>query len=161
MGLLMEGIRRVYIDANIFIAAFEAEGNVADQAARLLSDVAVAVPQKLVTSELTLAELLVLPLRKSDFTLIDLYSGLLIPHSRLDVRPATRETFIKAAEVRAQTPSRKLPDAVHIATAILSGCTHILSADKGIGGQGIVGSPLAILRPDEETLTHLLESLAR
>ncbi len=157
----MEGIGRIYIDANVFIAAFETTGNLADKAARLLSEVAVALPQKLVTSELTLAELLVLPMRTSNYTLVNLYSGLLVSNSRLDVRPATRDILIKAAELRAQTPSRKLPDAVHVATAIQSGCTYILSADKGIGSPPVDAMSLIVLRPDEPTLSSLIESLSQ
>lgn len=157
----MEGVGRIYIDANIFIAAFETQSDLANKVAQLLSEVAVAEHPKLVTSELTLAELLVLPIRKNDLTMIELYSGLLISHDRLEVRPATREIFIKAAEVRAYTTSRKLPDAVHIATAILCGCTHILSADKGIRFQDMADLPLTVLRPDEPTLTSLIESLVR
>jgi len=62
-----------------------------------------------------------------------------------------------------------LPDAIHLSTAIGTGCTHILTDDRGIKDEyrlryrqdGFAGetAPLTVIRPDEPTLTSLLQSL--
>jgi predicted nucleic acid-binding protein len=160
MGLLMKGIGRVYLDTNIFIGAFETEGELANLTASLLSRAADRFPQGFVTSEITLAELLVLPFRRNDAALVKHYSGLLSSAVHIDVPPVSRDILLKSARLRSDMPALKLPDAVHLATAALSGCTHVLTADKGMRLSTQVDYPL-ILRPDEQTLTHLLESLAR
>ncbi|WJH41844.1 type II toxin-antitoxin system VapC family toxin [Aliirhizobium terrae] len=155
----MQGVGRLYLDTNVFIAAFEAEGVVAEKAAKLISE-AKAKPQKsLVTSEMTLAELLVLPFRRSDLSLVEFYSGLLSSGGTVDLRPADRDIFLLSARLRSEISALKLPDAVHLATAMLSGCTHILTADKGIRPVGRLDYPI-ILRPDEPTLISLIESFA-
>jgi predicted nucleic acid-binding protein len=161
MGLLMEGVERIYLDTNIFITAFETSGVLAEKAALLLLTAPLAGLPRLVTSELTLSELLVRPFRHNDEALIDTYTSLVSPSAWLTVQSVTRDIFLKAANLRAETPSLKLPDAVHAATAILSGCTHILSNDKGLDLQKMEAPAPTLLRPDEPTLTSLLESLAR
>jgi predicted nucleic acid-binding protein len=159
MGLMMQDVGSVYLDTNVFIAAFEADDAAAEKAAQLISMTRYLRRKSLVTSEMTLAELLVLPFRRGDVSLIASYSGLLSSDNTIDVRPADREIFIKSAGLRCNNPSLKLPDAVHLATAILAGCTHMLTADKGIKPL-IWGIPFTILRPDKPTLTALIESLS-
>ncbi|MDP9838507.1 putative nucleic acid-binding protein [Neorhizobium huautlense] len=153
----MAGVGRIYIDTNVFITAFETQGDLAEKAALLLAS-PVLVPPRFVTSELTLAELLVLPYRKTDTALIDLYGKLLAHGPWLDVQPVSRDVLSDAAKLRAVNPACKLPDAIHLATARRFGCSHFLSADKGMRSSEHV--PVTILKPDEATLASLLESLA-
>ncbi|MBW6423563.1 PIN domain-containing protein [Rhizobium sp. XQZ8] len=157
----MEGVDRIYLDTNIFIAAFETNDNLSENLLELVSIATRQSQPRFVTSEMTLAELLVVPFRRNDTRLITLYGRILTTSPWLDVQPATRAIFSTAATLRAAVPSRKLPDAVHLATAILSGCTHLLSSDKGIAPQSHEDISIRVLRPDEPTLTSLLESLAR
>jgi predicted nucleic acid-binding protein len=49
----------------------------------------------------------------------------------LEVVPVTREILIEAAGIRAQT-GVKLPDAIHLSTAIVSGCASFLTNDKSL-----------------------------
>jgi predicted nucleic acid-binding protein len=157
----MGGVGRIYLDTNIFISAFEMKSEVSQSLLDLLSQAKVLSNPRFVTSEMTLAELLVLPLRTNDVAQITLYSVTIAPSAWLDVQPVSREILVRAAGLRASVPSRRLPDAVHLATAMSVGCTHLLTLDKGIRPQAGEILPLTVLNPDEPTLTSLIESLAR
>lgn len=157
----MENVGRVYIDTNIFIAGFETRSGLAERIAMLFSSAPIQTPPRFVTSELTLGELLVRPYRNHDTALIDFYDSLISSSSWLEVRPVTREVLSAAASCRARDPARKLPDAVHIATADLAGCSHLLSADKGVGPAQGESLPFSRLQPDEQTIEKLIESLGR
>ena len=84
----------------------------------------------IVTSELTLAELLVEPLRAGDRLRIAAYETLLTTHEAINVVSVDRPILTGAAHIRAAHSSTKLPDAIHIATAELAGCQIVLSADR-------------------------------
>ncbi|MBB2674097.1 type II toxin-antitoxin system VapC family toxin [Rhizobium sophoriradicis] len=165
----MQGVSRVYLDTNIFIIAFERR----DETSDLLSQLFVAsdgyAEPRFVTSELTLSELLVTPYRDNDDSLIDTYEGLILTSSWLEVLPIVPPALRYAAVLRSQYGGLKLPDAIHLSTAIGANCSHILTADLGIKDEyqlthrkyGITKArPLAVLRPDELTLASLLRSPA-
>lgn len=165
----MLGVGRIYLDTNIFIMAFEQQGELSDRLAQVFS--IDGLPEtKFVTSELTLAELLVKPYRENDDSLIDTYEGLILTNSWLEVVPVVQPTLRYAAVLRSQYPSLKLPDAIHVSTAIGTGCSHILTDDRGIKDEyrlrhpryGIMkeAPPLTTIRPDEPTLHSLLQSLS-
>lgn len=156
----MAGVGRVYLDTNFIIKAFETSDEVAKKATRLLSDAKILSPPRFVTTELTLAELMVLPYRHADSRLIQFYENLFFGRTWLDVQPVTRDILLSAAQLPAANPARKLPDAVHVATAIESGCTHFLSSDKGIGPGPNETLPFTLAKPDDATLTSLIESLS-
>ncbi|MFB9951589.1 type II toxin-antitoxin system VapC family toxin [Rhizobium puerariae] len=165
----MKGVRKVYLDTNIFIMAFEKRDAIADILAELFT-IDTANGPKFTTSELSLSELLVTPYRENNDSLIDNYENLMISSDWLEVLPAVAPTLRYAAVMRAQYSSLKLPDAIHLSTAIGAQCSHFLTADRGIKDQyslthvryGITkrASPVTVLRPDEATLNSLIESLA-
>lgn len=166
----MSEFARIYLDTNIFIFAFEEK----DERSQLLSDLISLSSERekpvLVTSELTLSEVLVRPYQDADDTLIDLYDGFITDSEWLDVLPVIRPTLWYAAVLRSQYKKLKLPDAIHLSTAIGADCTHFMTADEGLRSSydlshvryGVTKNarPLAIIRPDEPTLTSLLQSLA-
>jgi predicted nucleic acid-binding protein len=160
MGLLMDQVRRIYLDTNFFILAFETASDAAVKATQLLSKGQAPSPSRFATSELTLAELLVMPYRHSNSSLTALYYQVFSGGSWLDVKPVTRDILISAAKLRAVNPARKLPDAVQVATAIGRGCTHFLPSDKGIGPGPGESLAFTLANPDEPTLSSLLASLA-
>jgi predicted nucleic acid-binding protein len=162
MGLLMHGVRRIYLDTNVFIAAFERKDVLGRQLGELFTIRPNAEPRVFVTSELTLSELLVIPYRNSDEQLADAYEDLIATNEWLQVTAVTRLVLTRAAWLRSCKPSIKLPDAIHISAALEADCTHILTADLGLADLKLPPDRfLTILRPDEQTLTDLLESLAR
>ena len=84
-----------------------------------------------VTSELTLAEVLVKPLADGKTEICTAYTAAVQDSASLEVMPVTREVLVEAAGIRAKAGVR-LPDAIHIATAVLSGCRSFLTNDKSI-----------------------------
>lgn len=118
---------KLYLDTNIFIAAFEA-GN-----ERVLP-LFVGQPRHpgtyLFTSLLTRAEVLVHPYRDGNDRLIGVYENWTESNEILSVGPIEPETLRYAAVLRAQYNSVKLPDAIHLSTAIGFECTHFVSFDK-------------------------------
>ena len=155
----MEGVGRIYLDTNVFIAAFEAKTSISENLIALFASATMQKAKRFVTSELTLAELLVLLLRNDDTAHVKLYSTLFASSAWLDVQPLTREVCVRSAGLRASMP-RKLSDSLHLATSLVSGCTHLLSQDNGIGPRVGEQLPITALRPDEPTLTSLIESLS-
>ncbi len=89
----------------------------------------------------------------------------------LGILPVDQMTTNVAAALRARKRGLKLPDAIHIATALNFNCKRFLTADKGI--KGPISRPpdplrnargygyhsdreLQIIRPDAATLSSLL-----
>jgi predicted nucleic acid-binding protein len=129
MEILKElGGGKVYLDTNVFIYAVEA---VAEYKApiealfTLLEDSTVSA----VTSELTLAEALAKPLEVGRHDIAQVYEAMLTPSSWLAVVPIERSILIEAAHLQARLKLR-LPDAIHIATAVATGCPTVLSNDR-------------------------------
>lgn len=121
---------RIYLDANVLIGMVERVEDLTLGQLALLKELDAGTLLG-VTSELSLAEVMVVPLARNDDELCRAYLGLLRPHGALDVVPVSRETLLEAARLRSVT-KMKLPDAIHVATAAMSGATAFVSADRGI-----------------------------
>jgi predicted nucleic acid-binding protein len=124
--------RRVYLDANAFILAYETDDARSAQARAVLTEIQGGELVG-VSSELTLAELLVKPLELSDAELVEAYKSMFTTTASFEVISVTREILIAAAELRAGRKSLRLPDAVHAATALSSGCGYFVSGDGRLG----------------------------
>lgn len=96
-----------------------------------------------VTSELTLLETLVIPLRNQDQALQAAYERLLLSTPEVRLLPLTLGVLREAARLRAAVPGLRTPDALHAATALLAGCTLFLTNDGGF--RRIPGLPLVLL----------------
>ncbi|MFK8253797.1 type II toxin-antitoxin system VapC family toxin [Ancylobacter terrae] len=125
----MSEVPRIYLDANVFITAFENVGARSDHAWWLLNAIEEREVEA-VTSEITLAEILVKPLELGDQKLAESYQSIVAPNPLFEVSPVTRDRLVEAATVRARRPSIKLPDAIHIATAQHYGCNFFVSNDE-------------------------------
>jgi predicted nucleic acid-binding protein len=127
-----------YLDANAFIDLFQGEDAISAPVQEIFRDArdsAVSV----VTSELTLAEFLAPPrsrngraeltpdVKRGFLTLVD-QSGLV----RLD--PITRSILLETANLRRVSAARKLrlPDAIHLVTAIKGEANFFVSSDHSI-----------------------------
>lgn len=94
------------------------------------------------TSELTLMETLVAPLRNGDPALASSYEQMFqLPGIRL--LPITKPVLREAARLRAAGRSLRTPDAMHAATAMLLGCTCFLTNDGAF--RRIAGLPVTML----------------
>jgi len=121
----------VYLDTNVFIRGFEYEGSEAHAVQQLVNRLKEA-PKAAVTSELTLAELLAPSKQANAIPFADrleLYGGLLIWSGFIDLRPVSRAILLETAALRHQW-SYKLPDAIHVASAVDARCKFFMSNDK-------------------------------
>jgi len=98
---------------------------------------------QVLTSELTLLETLVHPLRNQDSRLQAAYERLLLSTPEVRMEPITQDVLREAARLRAAIPGLRTPDALHAATALLAGCALFLTNDAGF--RRVPGLPLAIL----------------
>lgn len=166
----MNPISRIYLDTNVFITLVEKSDVTRDLLIRLLNCQPLGEPPLFATSELTLSELLVKPYRQKDEILMMQYESLILTNNWLEVRPVDRLVLYYASILRAQNGHLKLPDAVHVSSAIGQGCSHLLTGDLGIRDEYVVAHTrhdfskgpvsLTVIRPDEAMLTSLIESLA-
>lgn len=81
-----------------------------------------------VTSELTLAETLVGPIKANNLLIQQTYRSFLTTTAILEVAPVSRRILEAAAQLRATT-KLKLPDAIHLATALQYQCDSFLTND--------------------------------
>jgi predicted nucleic acid-binding protein len=130
---------KLYFDANVFIYAVEGSDDIVVQL-RSLFELLRSRRGLAVTSELTLAEVLPKadPVRRRNYLELILYSGL------FDLYPVTRDILIETADYRriaGRSKSdvskpfgsmSKLPDAIHVVTAVRSGCGRMLSFDRAL-----------------------------
>jgi predicted nucleic acid-binding protein len=131
----------LYVDTNILIGAFELPDPPAALVSTLLER---ASGSPLITSTITLSEVLVGPLRRGDGALERFYRRLFRRTDVIRLKPVTQPVLLDAAVLRAITPMR-LPDAIHVATAERAGCTIVLSQDKRL----MVRSPMIRIDPFE------------
>jgi predicted nucleic acid-binding protein len=80
------------------------------------------------TSALTLLETLVGPLKVGDTVLADAYRRLLQRSADLQLVAVSELVLEQAAVLRAST-GLKTPDAIHAASALVSGCAQLLTND--------------------------------
>jgi predicted nucleic acid-binding protein len=81
-----------------------------------------------VTSWITLAEVLVKPLQINDVLLVTTHRQFFTPSTHFEILPVDRGISDQAATLRA-LHGFKLPDALHIATGMAAACTHYLTGD--------------------------------
>ncbi|MHB9118327.1 MAG: type II toxin-antitoxin system VapC family toxin [Burkholderiales bacterium] len=129
MGSIIKPGASVYLDTNAII--YLTEGN-PDFKARI-EGLFVEIEQagaRLVTSELTYTEVLVVPFRTGNEALVAAYERLL--DILIEPIPLGRQELFLAAKLRANTPKLRTPDSLHLATAILAGSDIFVSGDAGI-----------------------------
>jgi predicted nucleic acid-binding protein len=146
-----DAVPRFYLDANIFIYAIEGSADIANPLRRLF-DLFRAGRGIGVTSELTLAE--VLP-KASDVQRQN-YLNIIVWSRIFDLRPVSRDILIETAEYRENAGMSKLPDAIHVVTAIRAGCRTVLSADLRLK----LPEGYSVLPPATENLARVIRELS-
>jgi predicted nucleic acid-binding protein len=164
----MRAFKRLYLDTNVFIALIEGgEEYFADQLASLICEQTTDEPPLFCTSELTLAETLVAPLKAQQNMLIRRYEGTILQSHWLEVVPVARQVLYYSAVIRSQF-KLKLPDAIHLSAAYAAGCSHFLTRDSDFQDEYALGHvregiskpslPISVLRLNEQTLSALMQS---
>ncbi|MCW2308751.1 type II toxin-antitoxin system VapC family toxin [Rhodobium gokarnense] len=144
---MTEGVEPpIYLDTNVFIYALEGAGDAAVPAQRLIEYLRENEGRG-VTSELTLAEAAFskrLTPREIErqrqegkpprrFAGKRSYYELLLSSGVVTLEPVSRAVLEETIELRqAQSAKVKLPDAIHLATAVLSRCRYFVTGDKQI-----------------------------
>lgn len=129
MGIMdtLQSKQSVYLDSNIFIYLLEMHPTFIDVLTELFLFIdSGQLPA--VTSELTLAETLVKPTEENNIDLQRTYQSVLQTSNVLHVISINRVILIEAARLRA-TNKIKLPDAIHLATAIVNHCQAFITND--------------------------------
>ncbi len=101
---------------------------------------------RVVTSMLTLTEVLIHPLRQGNSRLAHEYRRILLQAENVETLPVSAPVAEEAARLRARHNLRT-PDSIQIATAINAGATTFLTNDTQLAGQWI---------PNILVLDHLL-----
>ncbi|MEM6426934.1 MAG: PIN domain-containing protein, partial [Cyanobacteria bacterium P01_D01_bin.128] len=129
MGLLkaLEG-DRIYLDTDAWIYALEGYSDFCPELTLLFEQIQIDAFTG-ITSELTLAELLVKPCRDRDQAQQVRYKKAISNRKNFYILPVLRDLLIDAAAVRAST-QLKLPDASPAATALRTNCTTFLTNDR-------------------------------
>jgi predicted nucleic acid-binding protein len=131
VGLIDEvGAGPVALDTSPFIFLAEAHPEFAGEV-RPLFEAAEAGVLELVTSELTLLEVLVVPYRAGDERLAARYERLLTAGRGLRLIPIGRGELRLAARLRALHELRT-PDALQVAAALAARCSAFVTGDRRI-----------------------------
>lgn len=120
-------IARPYFDSNAFIELMEG----ADAISSPLRSLMVGLRQRgvsIVCSELVLAEVLVRARARGGPHLHRGYLDLLVFSGAVELQPISRTLLYSVASYRAITGA-KVPDAIHVVTAVQCGCPVILTRD--------------------------------
>jgi predicted nucleic acid-binding protein len=139
----LAGHQRIYFDANVFIyvvEAIEPYVSALHPVLTALADLSIEV----ITSELTLAEVLVKPIGAGDARIQDAYNRFLYRTAGLSTVPVDRDILTEAARLRAAQNIR-LADAIHAATARQCACSAMLTNDARLRTPGVTTVPVSAL----------------
>lgn len=131
----------VYADTSIFIYTVEENLDYYSLLQPLWS-LFQAGEVEIISSELTLMETLVAPLRDAKADLVNTYEQLLLSSS-IQLISISQRILRQAAQLRAIT-SLKTPDAIHAATALSQNCSVFLTNDRGF--RDVLDLPIIILK---------------
>ena len=149
----------VYLDTNFFIKAVEGLDEAAAPAKTLIRTLRRQRAGMAATSEITFAEVLA-PSKQADALPLHAkrraYLDLLLWSGFVALIPVSRNILIETAALRA-TGNLKLPDAIHLASAILCRCRFFVSADKDFNR---MPEGMERLKCDHDDLTRLLKELS-
>jgi len=119
------------LDTAAFIYYIEENEAFLPLVAPIFEDVA-AGRRQVVTSSLTLLEVLVVPYRTGNLPLADRYEACLSRSRGVRLLDIGREHLRIAAQLRALNPAIRTPDALQLAAALSGGCTAFVTNDRDL-----------------------------
>jgi predicted nucleic acid-binding protein len=117
------------LDTALFIYYIEENEVFLPLVAPIFEEVA-AGRREVVTSSLTLLEVLVVPLRSGNRALAERYEAYLTRSRGLRLVDIGLPELRAAAQLRARHPSLRTPDAIQVATALTAGCRAFVTNDR-------------------------------
>ncbi|MEH1923682.1 type II toxin-antitoxin system VapC family toxin [Nostoc sp.] len=130
----------IYIDTSVAIYTIEGNPDYYSLLQPLWSKFYTGEIQ-IISSELILMEVLIVPLRNGNNSLVADYEELLLS-SPVQLIPISQSILRQAASLRA-TSNLKTPDAIHAATALSVNSNQFITNDKGF--RNVPGLPVVIL----------------
>lgn len=118
----------VYVDSQCLIYAVEGIPKYAS-VLRPMMDALDSRQIRIITSEITILEALVLPLRLNDANLIADYKRVLFRYG-IDLIPVSQPILLDAARLRADHRRLKTPDSIHAATALIEQPQAFVTSDR-------------------------------
>lgn len=137
---------RLYFDSNIFINLLESPDSMLRKRLHGLFQRVSQQRCSAHTSLISRAEVLVRPLRLKQVELADRYRALLSGAGAVGLYGVDDNVVDRAAELRADYPVLKLPDALHVATAMHIGCDLFITGDQRLGA---VSARIPVLTLDQ------------
>jgi predicted nucleic acid-binding protein len=119
------------LDTAVFIYYIEENETYLPLVADIFEDVAKG-RREVVTSSLTLLEVLVVPFRAGNLALAERYEAYLSRSRRVRLVDIGRQELRVAAQLRALHPSVRTPDALQLATALSAGCRTLVTNDRDL-----------------------------
>ena len=120
--------RRTYLDANLYIYAFEDINTYRMRMAGLLA----AIDRqgvRVVASELLFTELLPRPMKDGRQDLVEQYLELFRSTRHIHLAPVDRRVILRSVHLRADFGLRSM-DALHLATALVHDCETFITNDR-------------------------------
>jgi predicted nucleic acid-binding protein len=125
------GPGRAALDTAVFVYYIEEHAGFLPLVAPVFEQVA-AGRREVVTSSLTLLEVLVVPYRAGNLALAERYETSLSRSRGLSLVDIGRDELRAAAQLRARHPSLRTPDAIQVATALSAGCRSFVTNDRDL-----------------------------
>jgi len=120
---------RVYLDSSSFIYFIEEDARYVPVIEEIFYKISCGAVTA-TSSYLALLEVLIKPLRDGANDLAAHYKDLMLNSGYLEMLPLDDKVAETAAELRAKYQGLRTPDAIHLATGILSGSEAFLTNDK-------------------------------
>lgn len=121
---------RVYFDVNPIIYFIEQNTQFAETVAPIFEMIGEGSIVAF-TSELSLTEILIKPIRDNLNQVIQAHKELLLDPELFTLISPNQDTFLLAAELGGKS-SMRTPDSIHMACAVQSKCKYFITNDKGI-----------------------------
>lgn len=128
--LYLPSIKRLALDTTPLIYYIQKNPTYLASMTKIMEHISGSNDTTAYASVIALEEVLVQPLKFGDTALAEKYENILTNNDQLRMMNVTPEIVRKAAELRAKYGGwLKTPDAIHIATAIVSKCEVFLTND--------------------------------
>ncbi|MCY4538144.1 MAG: type II toxin-antitoxin system VapC family toxin [Chloroflexi bacterium] len=126
----LRNTKRIYIDSAPLIYFVERHRDYFTKMSRIIALIESA-PLQAFTSVITITEIIVQPLKVGNTDLAQEYHDVLVSSNQFTLLSVTEDIAITAGAIRARY-SLRTPDALHVATAIATGCDTILTNDAAM-----------------------------